>query len=99
MMDKRAEYIETDAYQSRINSELDALGIAGDSDAERMIGMRIIEEINQTLFTELMEKSVAKKRGELTHERPTGDKLDAVIQKGRACLRVRVNRLWISVVP
>ncbi|EDP8629102.1 SPI-1 type III secretion system effector E3 ubiquitin transferase SlrP [Salmonella bongori] len=61
MMDKRAEYIETDAYQSRINSELDALGIAGDSDAERMIGMRIIEEINQTLFTELMEKVLAKK--------------------------------------
>lgn len=61
MMDKRAEYIETDAYQSRINSELDALGIAGDADAERMIGMRIIEEINQTLFTELMEKVLAKK--------------------------------------
>ncbi|HAU3360302.1 TPA: SPI-1 type III secretion system effector E3 ubiquitin transferase SlrP [Salmonella enterica subsp. salamae] len=61
MMDKRAEYIETDEYQSRVNAELEALGIAGDPDAERMTGMRIMEEINQTLFTEIMENILMKK--------------------------------------
>ncbi len=61
MMDKRAEYIETDEYQSRVNAELEALGIASDPDAERMTGMRIMEEINQTLFTEIMENILLKK--------------------------------------
>lgn len=61
MMDKRAEYIETDEYQSRVNAELEALGIASDPDAERMTGMRIMEEINQTLFTEIMENILMKK--------------------------------------
>ncbi|MGK7293155.1 hypothetical protein ACSRCJ_27285, partial [Salmonella enterica] len=53
--------IETDEYQSRVNAELEALGIAGDPDAERMAGMRIMEEINQTLFTEIMENILLKK--------------------------------------
>ncbi|PVI96508.1 hypothetical protein C4858_14770, partial [Salmonella enterica subsp. enterica serovar Anatum] len=48
-------------YQSRVNAELEALGIAGDPDAERMAGMRIMEEINQTLFTEIMENILLKK--------------------------------------
>lgn len=61
MMDKRAECIETDEYQIRVNAELEALGIAGDPDAERMTGMRIMEEINQTLFTENMENVLMKK--------------------------------------
>ncbi|HCI7081759.1 TPA: E3 ubiquitin--protein ligase, partial [Salmonella enterica] len=61
MMAKRAECIETDEYQSRVNAELEALGIAGDPDAERMAGMRIMEEINQTLFTEIMENILLKK--------------------------------------
>lgn len=69
MMAKRAECIETDEYQSRVNAELEALGIAGDPDAERMAGMRIMEEINQTLFTEIMENILLEKRGELAHER------------------------------
>ncbi|MGK7489369.1 hypothetical protein ACSREC_35170, partial [Salmonella enterica] len=51
----------TDEYQSRVNAELEALGIAGDPDAERMAGMRIMEEINQTLFTEIMENILLKK--------------------------------------
>ncbi|ASG88987.1 SPI-1 type III secretion system effector E3 ubiquitin transferase SlrP [Salmonella enterica] len=62
MLEKRAEYIETNEYQSRINAELEALGIAGDPDAERMTGIRIMEETNQTLFTEIME-NVLKKQG------------------------------------
>ncbi|EBG5097759.1 SPI-1 type III secretion system effector E3 ubiquitin transferase SlrP [Salmonella enterica subsp. enterica] len=61
MMDNRAECIETDEFQSRVNAELEALGIAGDPDAERMTGMRIMEEINQTLFTEIMENILMKK--------------------------------------
>lgn len=61
MMDKRAECIETDEYQIRVNAELEALGIAGDPDAERMTGIRIMEEINQTLFTESMENVLMKK--------------------------------------
>ncbi|EBX9238365.1 E3 ubiquitin-protein ligase SlrP [Salmonella enterica] len=61
MMDKRAECIETEEYQRRVNAELEALGIAGDPDAERMTGMRIMEEINQTLFTESMENVLMKK--------------------------------------
>lgn len=62
MMAKRAEYIETDEYQSRVNAELEALGIAGDPDAKRMAGMRIMEEINQTHFTGIMENILLKKR-------------------------------------
>ncbi|HCM1924211.1 TPA: SPI-1 type III secretion system effector E3 ubiquitin transferase SlrP [Salmonella enterica subsp. salamae serovar 39:c:e,n,x] len=61
MMDKRAECIETEEYQIRVNAELEALGIAGDPDAERMTGIRIMEEINQTLFTESMENVLMKK--------------------------------------
>lgn len=61
MMDKRAECIETDEYQSRVNAELEALRIADDSDAERAIGKKIMEEINQTLFTEIMENILLKK--------------------------------------
>ncbi|HBL9478454.1 E3 ubiquitin--protein ligase, partial [Salmonella enterica subsp. enterica serovar Montevideo] len=61
MMDKRAECIETDEYQSRVNAELEALRIADDSDAERAIGKKIMEEINQSLCTELMENILLKK--------------------------------------
>ncbi|EAB9356406.1 E3 ubiquitin--protein ligase, partial [Salmonella enterica subsp. enterica] len=70
-MAKRAECIETDEYQSRVNAELEALRIADDSDAERTtevqmdaeraIGIKIMEEINQTLFTEIMENILLKK--------------------------------------
>lgn len=70
-MAKRAEYIETNEYQSRVNAELEALRIADDSDAERTtevqmdaeraIGIKIMEEINQTLFTEIMENILLKK--------------------------------------
>ncbi|SUF16879.1 E3 ubiquitin-protein ligase SlrP [Salmonella enterica] len=71
MMAKRAECIETDEYQSRVNAELEALRIAADSDAERAIevqmdaeraiGRKIMEEINQSLFTELMENILLEK--------------------------------------
>ncbi len=71
MMAKRAECIETDEYQSRVNAELKALRIAADSDAERAIevqmdaeraiGRKIMEEINQSLFTELMENILLEK--------------------------------------
>ncbi|HHY6394419.1 TPA: NEL-type E3 ubiquitin ligase domain-containing protein, partial [Salmonella enterica] len=71
MMAKRAECIETDEYQSRVNAELEDLRIADDSDAERTtevqmdaeraIGIKIMEEINQTLFTEIMENILLKK--------------------------------------
>lgn len=70
-MAKRDECIETDEYQSRVNAELEALRIADDSDAERTtevqmdaeraIGIKIMEEINQTLFTEIMENILLKK--------------------------------------
>ncbi|EAA9526116.1 SPI-1 type III secretion system effector E3 ubiquitin transferase SlrP [Salmonella enterica] len=70
MMNKRVEYIESNEYQSRVNAELDALKIADDSDAERAteiqmdaeraIGIKIMEEINQSLFTELTEKVLTK---------------------------------------
>ncbi|EAR2494980.1 SPI-1 type III secretion system effector E3 ubiquitin transferase SlrP [Salmonella enterica] len=71
MMAKRDECIETDEYQSRVNAELEDLRIADDSDAERTtevqmdaeraIGIKIMEEINQTLFTEIMENILLKK--------------------------------------
>lgn len=71
IMAKRAECIETDEYQSRVNAELEALRIADDSDAERAIevqmdaeraiGRKIMEEINQSLFTELMENILLEK--------------------------------------
>lgn len=70
MMNKRVEYIESNEYQSRVNAGLDALKIADDSDAERAteiqmdaeraIGIKIMEEINQSLFTELTEKVLTK---------------------------------------
>lgn len=70
-MAKRDECIETDEYQSRVNAELEDLRIADDSDAERTtevqmdaeraIGIKIMEEINQTLFTEIMENILLKK--------------------------------------
>lgn len=70
-MAKRDECIETDEYQSRVNAELEDLRIADDSDAERTtevqmdaeraIGIKIMEEINQTLFTEIMENVLLKK--------------------------------------
>lgn len=70
-MAKRDECTETDEYQSRVNAELEDLRIADDSDAERTtevqmdaeraIGIKIMEEINQTLFTEIMENILLKK--------------------------------------
>lgn len=72
MMNKRVEYIESNEYQSRVNAKLSALKIAGDSDperaieiradAERAIGRQVMEEINQSLFTELTEKVLTKQR-------------------------------------
>ncbi|MGK4864691.1 SPI-1 type III secretion system effector E3 ubiquitin transferase SlrP, partial [Salmonella enterica] len=71
MMAKSDECIETDEYQSRVNAELEDLRRADDSDAERTtevqmdaeraIGIKIREEINQTLFTEIMENILLKK--------------------------------------
>lgn len=61
MMVKRVECIEMDEYQSWVNVELEVLGIVGDFDVECMVGMWIMEEINQIFFIEIMENILLKK--------------------------------------
>ncbi len=100
MMAKRDECIETDEYQSRVNAELEDLRIADDSDAERTtevqmdaeraIGIKIMEEINQTLFTEIMENILLKK--ELAHARLLAIAERSLSEEGESLFTLRCKQ-------
>ncbi|SUG67069.1 E3 ubiquitin-protein ligase SlrP [Salmonella enterica subsp. enterica] len=102
MMAKRDECIETDEYQSRVNAELEDLRIADDSDAERTtevqmdaeraIGIKIMEEINQTLFTEIHGEYIAEKRGELAHERLLAIAERSLSEEGESLFTLRCKQ-------
>ncbi|MCW2255364.1 hypothetical protein M2263_001455 [Providencia alcalifaciens] len=59
--DKKIE-IYDNAYQNRINTELEVYGLTNDADAERAIGQKIMQDIDKTIFESLTHSALANKR-------------------------------------
>lgn len=59
--DKKMDIYENE-YQSRINAELAANGLSGDADAERALGIKIMHDIDNTIFTALTQNVLASKK-------------------------------------
>lgn len=57
--DEERKQVYDSSYEKQVHAELAALGLTGDTDAEREIGMKVMNEIDKMIFESLTERALA----------------------------------------